>query len=1077
MIQSIGTLQSHKNSCNEPAMNAPLSHDVLLSPAVRKRIAASGLASKLKRHVQGDVLFDAGSKARYSTDASIYQVQPIGVVVPRSEADAFIALEIARDEGVPVLPRGAGTSQCGQTVGEALVIDTSHSLNKLLSVDAENRLAVVQPGMVLDHLNAQLKTHKLWFPVDVSTAAQATIGGMAGNNSCGSRSIAYGNMVHNVAGIDAILADGTEAYFGAFGLNDAPIKDAKVRTLVSKLFELGGQYRDEIGAQYPAVLRRVGGYNLDVFNPQSPRAYTADGSVNLSHLLVGSEGTLAYFKRLHLQLSPLPEQKVLGVVNFASFAHSMVLTQHIVAIAAQAGVLLTAVELVDGTMIRLALDNPAFRPTLEKALIVQDGKFPDALLLVEYVGAHLADLQTQLKRLDECLADHGLPHAVVMMDNAAEQKALWEVRKAGLNIMMSMRGNGKPVSFIEDCAVPLAHLSDYTSALTEVFAKHGTRGTWYAHASVGTLHVRPVLDMRAGDASKMRAIAEEAGALVRRYKGAFSGEHGDGLVRSEWVAWQYGPRLMEAFEQMKALFDPSNRMNPGKIVRAPKMDDTSLMRFPPEYAAKALQPALDWQAWNVTSNAVTGFASAAGTGNDASQGLASAVEMCNNNGHCRKFDAGTMCPSYRVTRQEQDTTRGRANTLRFALTGQWSEQTSGESSGENSGTEVSANTGGLASPAVAQAMALCVSCKGCKRDCPTGVDMAKMKIEVLAAQRAAGKQGWQTRLRSAAVAQLPRYAPWLGSNVVTRGLVNNPLSQWLGAKLLGYASKGQGRSMPKFMQPFTATVRPEPVEGLVGSQQLAGKLSPNGVRKTVILLADTFNNAFEPANLAAARQVLEAAGYAVHVTNVGALKDTEPLCCGRTHLAVGDVAAAQAAASAMIAAVLPLIEQGATLVGLEPSCLLTAHDEWQVMGLGAAAKTVADNALLFESFLVREQQAGRLTLNLKPLASNQALLHGHCHQKAFDVVGDVQTVLGWIPQLKTSLIESSCCGMAGAFGYDAATVAISQAMGELSLLPAVRSASTNTLIVADGTSCRHQIHDFADREALHVARVLAQALV
>jgi FAD/FMN-containing dehydrogenase/Fe-S oxidoreductase len=1041
-------------------MNAPISHDVMLTPAFRKRVAASGLASKLKRHVQGEVLFDAGSKARYSTDASIYQVQPIGVVVPRSEADAFIALEIARDEGVPVLPRGGGTSQCGQTVGEALVIDTSHSLNQLLSVDAEQRTAVVQPGMVLDHLNAQLKKHNLWFPVDVSTAAQATIGGMAGNNSCGSRSIAYGNMVHNVAGIDAILADGTEAYFGAFGLNDAPIKDAKVRTLVSKLFELGGQYKDEIGAQYPAVLRRVGGYNLDVFNPQSPRAYTADGSVNLAHLLVGSEGTLAYFKRLHLQLAPLPTQKVLGVVNFASFAQSMVLTQHIVAIAAQAGVLLTAVELVDGTMIRLALDNPAFRPTLEKALIGQ----PDALLLVEYVGANLADLQQQLKRLDECMADHGLPNAVVMMSNAAEQKALWEVRKAGLNIMMSMRGNGKPVSFIEDCAVPLEHLSDYTSALTDVFAKHGTRGTWYAHASVGTLHVRPVLDMRAGDASKMRAIAEEAGALVRRYKGAFSGEHGDGLVRSEWVAWQFGPKLMGAFEQMKALFDPSNRMNPGKIVRAPKMDDESLMRFPPSYAAQALQPALDWQAWNVTSDALTGIATAAGKGSDASQGLASAVEMCNNNGHCRKFDAGTMCPSYRVTRQEKDVTRGRANTLRFALTGQME--------------------GGLTSDAVSQAMALCVSCKGCKRDCPTGVDMAKMKIEVLAAHKAAGGQGWQTRLRNYAVSQLPRYAPWLGSIFLMRGFVNNPLSQSLAAKVLGYAGKGQGRSLPMFQAPYTASKKPF-VLSLAKHQvnqpspsTSSGRTELKGVQsKTVILLADTFNNVFEPANLAAAHRVLQAAGYSVHVTNVGALKTNESLCCGRTHLAVGDVAAAKAAASAMIAAVLPLIEQGATLVGLEPSCLLTAHDEWQVMGLGESAKKVTDNALLFESFLVREKNAGRFNLELKPLPHRKALLHGHCHQKAFDAVSDVQTVLGWIPQLKTDLIESSCCGMAGAFGYDRATIETSKAMGELSLLPAVRAAASDALIVADGTSCRHQIHDFADREALHVAQVLVMSMM
>ncbi len=563
-------------------MNAPLTR-----PLVFHRPGDSELARRLRSAVQGEVLFDRASRGRYSTDASIYQIEPLGVLVPKSHDDVRAAIDICREQGVPILPRGGGSSQCGQTVGAALVIDGSKHLREVVAFDAEAMTVTVEPGIVLDALNAWLRPHGLWFPVDVSTSAQATLGGMAGNNSCGSRSIAYGNMVHNVVAAEALLADGTEGWLGP----EAAMQGAapRVRELMTGLRAIGERERDEIGRQVPKVMRRVGGYNLDVFHPQSERPYTADGSVNYAHLLVGSEGTLAWTRTLTLKLAPLPKHRTLGVVSFPTLYRAMELTKHIVTLGP------SAVELVDRTMIDLARGNPSFRPIIDGALVGE----PDAILLVEFTGGDADSARHHLEALVTLMGDLGLPGQVVRMTDANAQKALWEVRKAGLNIMMSMKGDGKPVSFIEDCAVPLEHLADYVDRLTQVFAKHGTRGTWYAHASVGTLHVRPILDMRRDGAAKMRAIAEEASAMVRAYKGAYSGEHGDGLVRTEWVTWQFGARLTRAFEEVKALFDPDGLMNPGKIVRGAKMDDARLFRYPPGYQPLALRTALDWSAWNV----------------------------------------------------------------------------------------------------------------------------------------------------------------------------------------------------------------------------------------------------------------------------------------------------------------------------------------------------------------------------------------------------------------------------------------------------------------------------------------------
>ncbi|WP_421997703.1 FAD-binding and (Fe-S)-binding domain-containing protein [Reyranella sp.] len=969
------------------------------------------LETTLRRTVKGDVLFDAASRGRYSTDASIYQVEPVGVVLPRDETDLALALDVARDAGAAILPRGAGTSQCGQTVGPALVVDVSKYLREVVGFDKNRAEVTVQPGVVLDQLNAWLRPHGLWYPVDVSTSAQCTLGGMAGNNSCGSRSIRYGNMVHNVASIDAILADGTRARFGSTRPEDMP---ASVRAIADKVAALAFAERDEIERLYPKVLRRVGGYNLDIFFPQSERPYTLDNSVNLAHLLVGSEGTLAVTERLTLKLAPLPKHKTLGVVNFPSFYKAMESAQHIVRLKP------TAVELVDRTMIELARANPSFRPVIERALIGQ----PEAILLVEFAGEEREQQLSDLARLVELMGDLGLPGSVVEMPEPRPQAALWEVRKAGLNIMMSMKGDGKPVSFIEDCAVPLEHLADYTQRLTDVFTRHGTRGTWYAHASVGTLHVRPILDMRNEGAARMRAIAEEASALVREYKGAFSGEHGDGLVRSEWVAWQFGPRLTRAMEEVKDLFDPRGLLNPGKIVRPSRMDDRSLFRFKPGYANIAYKPALDWSAWNVQNDPLTEALTAPGSGGDPTGGFAKAAEMCNNNGHCRKFDAGTMCPSFRVTRDEKHLTRGRANTLRLALSGQLE--------------------GALASDTVAAALDLCVSCKGCKRDCPTGVDMARMKIEARSARRMAKGLRWRDRL----IGSLPAVAPWARRLPWLFNLA------WFVQPYLGFAKQ---RRLPQWRRDtFLATTGVDQADA------------------TVVIFADTFSNNFEPQVLHAARRVLEAAGHRVAVAwpDLGA----PALCCGRTYLATGQVDRAREEARRLLRALSPFVARGVPVVGLEPSCLFTLRDEIQALGLGEEARAAGDNAFLFEEFLVREKKAGRLDLPLRPLPQKEAFLHGHCHQKAFGAMGAVEEALALVPGLAVTPIESSCCGMAGSFGYEAEHYETSIAMAELSLMPAVRKAPPDALIVADGTSCRHQIADGAARQAIHVAQVLAAAL-
>ena len=1024
-------------------MNKPLELKELI-------IHKEQLAKRLRQETSGEVMTDIASRGRYATDASIYQAMPVAVFVPKTAEDIANAIQIAAELKVPVLARGGGTSQCGQTTGAALVIDNSKYFRSTVDLNLDKGTVDVEPGMVLDHLNASLKQHGLWFPVDVSTAGQATIGGMAGNNSCGSRSIAYGNMVHNVLGIDAWLANGQIAQFGNYANSSGAAKQLGdfVKGLADKL-------HPEIEAHFPKVLRRVAGYNLDVFHPQSELPYTQDGSVNLSHLLVGSEGTLAYFKSLKLKLAPLPQHKVLGVVNFASFFKAMDSAQHIVKLGP------TAVELVDRTMIDLARSNPSFKKTIETALIDPHSQTPEAILLVEFSGESHAPLLEKLKSLQDLMGDLGLPGSVVPMSDANSQKNLWEVRKAGLNIMMSLKGDGKPVSFIEDCAVPLESLAEYTQALTDVFAKYGSRGTWYAHASVGTLHVRPILDMRRDGAAKMRAVAEEASELVRKYKGAYSGEHGDGLCRGEWISWQFGPKITEALTEIKHAFDPKGLFNPGKIIDPPKMDDSSYFRYPPSYKVIPLQPALDWSAWNVQNNPVTEETSAPGTGGDPAMGLAKAVEMCNNNGHCRKFDAEVMCPSYRVTRDEKHLTRGRANTLRLALSNQLDVK----------------DDSPLGSDAVKEVMELCVSCKACRRECPTGVDMAKMKIEFLAAY----KKRVGHSLRDLAVAYLPQYASIISNTPGLAALLNlrnhiapiAKLQEWL----MGISAQ---RSLPTWRsRTFWSNKKQVAAHHFTPDQLNTPNQQGN---KGVVLLADTFNAYFENENLQAALKVLKEAGYRVHIPQKNNAENktktantcSKEFCCGRTYLAAGMVDQAKETLGELVDHLAPYAEKGIPIIGLEPSCLFTLKDEALVMGFGERAITVSKHAQLLEEFLASEAKVGKLNLNLKA-ATRPILFHGHCHQKSFAAVTPAMELLKLIPGAEPKLIESSCCGMAGSFGYEAEHIEVSKQMAELSLLPTIRK-SPDSWVVADGTSCRHQIHDGTQRDAVHIAQILAAHL-
>ncbi len=904
-----------------------------------------GLERRLKADLSGEVWFDRFTRGRYATDASHYQITPVGVVAPRTIEEAERAIGIARAEGATVLARGGGTSQAGQTVGQSLVVDCSKYLTRILDLDVKRQRCTVEPGIVLDDLNRQLKPHGLWFPVDISTSSRATIGGMTGNNSCGGRSLRYGTTRDNVVSVEVILADGTLGHFGPIGgnIDDVP---PILRPLARDLLAIGQREKDEIEARFPKVQRRVGGYNLDALVQGQ---YLGKNDVNLAHILVGSEGTLGFSTRIELKLAPLLGRRAVGAVHFGSFRAAMETARNIVHL------LPIGVELIDRTLIELAREIPIFRPTLDKFV----RETPEAILLVEFGEPDHEENLRRLQMLKAMIGDLGFSWdkhgdkwgGVAEVLSPDLQAAITDVRTSGLNIMMSMKEEGKPVSFVEDCAVPLEHLADYTSRLTQVFEKHGTRGTWYAHAGSGCLHVRPILNLRQDkDVHAMREIAEEAFAMVREYKGSHSGEHGDGLVRSEFNEPMFGHRLARVFEEVKDRFDPNGLYNPGKVVRPPKFDDRSLFRYPPGYHGEDFSTHFDWSAYP-----------------GAGQGFQGAVEMCNNNGACRKLAGGVMCPSYRVTRDERDVTRGRANTLRLAITGQLGKEA-------------------LASKEMQETLKLCVSCKACRRECPTGVDMARMKIEAQAAR--AARRGFS--LHDRLIGFLPRYAPKAVRHVRLANARNGSPALRKLSRRLGFASE---RSLPQWREDVYRD----------RSDWSYAANTKGGTSRDVVLFADTFNRYFERENLDAAVAVLAAGGYRVHAA-MPAGEEERPLCCGRTFLSIGNVHEAKREMERTLAALAPYLDRGMPVIGLEPSCLLGFRDEMPALLRTDEAKALARQAVLFEEFLAREAKAGRLDLPLGEMPK-KALLHGHCHQKAFDVMGDVERTLRLVPGLIVETIE------------------------------------------------------------------------
>ena len=949
------------------------------------------IGKEIRSKVDGKTLFDEFSRGRYSTDASVYQIKPLGVVLPKDTNDVLSLMEYSQKNSVPLLARGGGSSQCGQTVGESVVLDYSKHQNKILELNVEEKYVWVQPGVVLDHLNDYLKPHGLWFPVDVSTSSRATIGGMSANNSCGSRSLYYGNMVHNVLAIEAILDDGSIFQFDQINKNYLATKNNQDRLykIIDKFIDVRQKVGSEIDANWPTTQRRVGGYNIDLIDPEG---------FNSSNLLVGSEGTLSLFNKIKLKLSEIPKNKILGVCYFDNFHQAMELSKEIVKLKP------TCVELMDQNLLNLAKEIPMYAGGIKKYI---KGN-PEAVLMVEFIDTEKSVYEKKIKDLEYLVLNQNKKNEFSFYSDLSEQKEVFEIRKAGLNILMSMKGDKKPVAFIEDCAVSLEHLADYTARLKEIFKKYGTSGMFYAHASVGTLHVRPVLNMKSDkDIENMRSISEEAFEMVKDYKGSHSGEHGDGIVRSEFHEMMFGKKITNAFEEIKDTFDSKNLLNPGKIVRPFKSNDRSLMRYKSGYQTENINTHYDWSNWGQFSDA---------------------VEMCNNNGACRKLDSGVMCPSYRVTKEEKDLVRGRANTLRLALSNQLPE-------------------GSFASKEMYETMELCVSCKACQRECPMSVDMAKMKSEFLSHYY----KKFSMRIKDRVISDMPRLI-WLLKIVapIFNKVKNLPLISTI-VERFGFAT---ARTMPEVQNQNA-------LREIYKSQTVS--------ENKVILFADTFNINFENENLVYAIKVLNKFGYQAVIPSFGKDKLKRPLCCGRTYISYGQLDKASEELNRFNDYVIQNHYINLPVVGIEPSCLLTFNDEYQTLKNVNNREKIKNKFYLLEEFIL-EQIRNNNNIKANKIDQN-VLIHGHCHQKSQDRMKGLTNLLSEL-NINNKMIETSCCGMAGSFGYESKNYEVSKKMANLSLIPAINNSGEKDFIVANGTSCRHQISDLSEKKGKHVSELL-----
>ena len=955
---------------------------------------SADLVEELSALVEGEVRFDPMTRALYSTDASIYQVEPIGVVLPRTAEDVIAVVETAARRRVPLLPRGGGTSLAGQTVGHAVVLDFSKHMRRVLEIAPEEEWVRTQPGIILDELNHHLKPHGVQFAPDPSTSNRANVGGALGNNSCGAHSILWGKTIDNVAELDVVLSDGSQARLGPLAGDQL---EARMRAegleggIYRRLFEVGEANREEILARYPKIQRRVAGYNLDEF--------VGGGNFDSARFVVGSEGTLVTITEANLKVVPLPRFKGLAVIHFRDVNEAMEATVATLELDP------AAVELVDRMIVRQARANLEYSRLMD--FVEGD---PGALLLVEFYGDSETEADAKLDRLEERMARGGLGYTVRRMTDPAEQARVWAVRKAGLGLMMNVQGGAKPLPFVEDTAVAPHHLPEYVRRFDQIVRDHGASAGYYGHASVGCLHIRPLIDLKLReDVDRMASIAEAVSDLVLEFGGAMSGEHGDGLVRSVWNEKMFGPQLYQAFREVKAAFDPHGIMNPGKIVDSPPM--TENLRYTPAYRPLEV---------------LTGF------GYSAEGSFAGAIEMCNGQGACRKVLSGTMCPSYMVTRDEEHSTRGRANALRAAISG-------------------ALPVDSLTSKRLYDVLDLCLECKACKAECPSNVDMAKLKYEFL--DRYHKVNGYPLRNR-------------IFGNIAALGKLGSftaPVSNWLlesetGKDLLErYAGIDCRRQLPPFApQTFAQWFRAR-----------GGSAESAASRGVAVLFPDTFTNYNHPELGRAAVKVIERLGYSVVVPDA--------VCCGRPMLSAGMIDRARANARANVEAVYPYVERGAKLIGLEPSCLLGFRDEYLDLLEGDnRAAAAANSAMLIEEFVAHALDDGaKLRPSKEP---GRVLFHGHCHQKALVGTRAAMSVLRSIPGCDVQEIEAGCCGMAGSFGLEKERYDVSMNIGEHSLFGPIRSAGDGATIVSEGVSCRQQIADGTGAKAQHLVELLADAI-
>ena len=984
----------------------------------------------LAPRVTGDLRTDTYSRLLYSTDASIYQVMPHAVFIPRHAEDVQAAVTLAAERAIPIVPRTAGSSLAGQAIGEALIIDFSRHLDAVLELNAEERWIRVQPGIVLDELNLYLKPHGLQFGPDPASSNRAAMGGIVANNSTGSHSILYGMTADHVLELETFLSDGSPAHLGPVA--DAALDQYRRRAgLEGRLYrgvdELARANADAILAGTPRHWRRCGGYNLDRFVDGASFRHPRDPRFNLAKLVCGSEGTLAVMTELKLGVVDLPVRTGLAVVHFSS------LYEALSSVPAMLETGPSAIELLDNLGLTLCRAVPQYARLLSTFI---DGE-PDCVLITEFRGDTDAELRARVDDLQRHLARQGVKTRTVAAIEPALQSNVWTVRKVGLGLMMSIKGDYKPIPFIEDAAVPPQHLADYVTEIQRFCGDIGVeRVAMYAHASAGCLHIRPLINAKlAADVEKLPQISSFAVELLGRYGGAWSSEHGDGRARS-WLNEQFfGRELYQLYRQVKGLFDPAGILNPGQVVDAPPM--TEDLRYGADYRASQRPEHVDFS---------------------ADQGFDRAVEMCNGAGICRKKTEGTMCPSFMVTREEEHSTRGRANLLRAAMSGQLPEE---ELTGER----------------LYAAMDLCIECKACKAECPSSVDMAKIKFEYLARYYEANPVPRRVRF-FADIARASRAASGWRAPLFNSLLGAAPV-RWLLERALGISRQ---RTLPRFAAlPFTqwfaarapaapaaaANGHAPPPAARAAANGSPGVAAPGSGRRSVVLFNDTFNTYNDPEVAIAATEVLEAAGYRVVLPG--------HWCCGRPMVSKGLVEQARAAARDTVDKLHPLVAQGMPVVGLEPSCILTLKDEYlSLLPDDPRARAVAGAVVTFEEFVAAEAEAGRFALQFRP-QTGRVLLHGHCHQKALVGTGPSRRTLE-LAGFAVDEVDSGCCGMAGSFGYEAEHLEVSLAMAERRLLPAVRAAGAGTEIAAAGTSCRAQIAHGCARKALHPAQLLRAAL-